>query len=169
MAPAMSNRATMCCHLDQCVETQSKDSAGQTAESPKAQTPSTSTGGHAGFDMLATAPGNMPMAALTAADFYVHMRAIMSKFSNTISAKLGQTIDASRETLRESTMLIRDKIQTMSNSLKADVITNHDKLLKGLKELGQHISHEVAAAIATTSEQVNVQVEAREGLLLRSN
>jgi archaellum component FlaC len=105
--------------------------------------------------MLATAPRNAPTAALTAADFYVHMQAIMSKFSNTISAKLGQTIDASRETSQESTMLIRDEIQTMSNSLKADMITNHDELSKGLKELGQHISHEVAAAITTTSEQAN--------------
>jgi hypothetical protein len=52
-------------------------------------------------------------------------------------------------------MLIHDEIQTMSNSLKADVITNRDELSKGLKELGQHISHEVAEAIATTSEQVN--------------
>jgi hypothetical protein len=79
----------------------------------------------------------------------------MSEFSNTMSAKLGQTIDASQEVSQESTMLICDKIQTMSNSLKADVITNRDELSKGLKELGQHISHEVAAAIATTSEQAN--------------
>jgi hypothetical protein len=155
MAPAMSNRAMTRRHHDQHVETQAKDSAGQTAESPKAQTPSMSTRGHAGFYMSATTLGNTPMAALTAADFYVHMRAIMSEFLNTISAKLGQTIDASREMLRESTMLIHDEIQTMSNSLKADAITNRDELSKGLKELGQHISHEVAAAIATTSEQVN--------------
>jgi hypothetical protein len=52
-------------------------------------------------------------------------------------------------------MLICDEIQTMSNSLKADVITNCDELSKGLKELGQHISHEIAVAIVTASEQVN--------------
>jgi hypothetical protein len=41
-------------------------------------------------------------------------------------------------------MLICNEIQTMSSNLKADAITNCDKLSKGLKELGQHISCEVA-------------------------
>jgi hypothetical protein len=56
-----------------------------------------STMGHTGFKIPAMAPGNMPTAALTAADFYAHMWAIMAKFLNTISTKLGQTIDASQE------------------------------------------------------------------------
>ena len=51
-----------------------------------------------------------PTAALMAADFYVHMSAIMAGFSNTILTKLAQTIDTNWETLQESTRLICGEI-----------------------------------------------------------
>ena len=51
-----------------------------------------------------------PTAALMATDFYAHMSAIMAGFSNTISTKLVQTIDANQETSQESTRLIHNKI-----------------------------------------------------------
>jgi gas vesicle protein len=98
---------------------------------------------------------SVPAAALTAAEFYAHMSTIMADFSNTISEKLGQTIDANRELSRESTKLIRDKIQTMSKGLKADAKSNRDELSKGLADLGQSISCEIAVAITAMSEHSN--------------
>jgi hypothetical protein len=43
----------------------------------------------------------------------------------------------------------------MSNSLKTNAKSNCDELMTGLKDLGQHMSHKVAAAIATTMEHSN--------------
>jgi hypothetical protein len=60
---------------------------------------STPTMGRTEPKALVTALGNTPVAALTAADFYTHMLTIIANFSNMISEKLGQTIDANREVL----------------------------------------------------------------------
>jgi hypothetical protein len=92
---------------------------------------------------------------LTVAEFYTSMNAIMAQFLETISAKFGQSIDDNREATRESTMLIREEIRTMSSNLSANVKQHRDQLSKGLNSLGQFIAHEVATAIATTSEKAN--------------
>jgi hypothetical protein len=45
--------------------------------------------------------------------FYLNMTAIMAQFSETVSAKFGQSIDNNREAMRES-MLIHEEICAMS-------------------------------------------------------
>jgi hypothetical protein len=103
---------------------------------------------------------------LTAAEFYTSMNAIMAQFSETISAKFGQSIDDNRETTRESTTLICEEIRTMSSNLSADTKQHHDKLSKGLNSLGRFIAREVAAAIATTSENANSLNEASSQMIV---
>jgi hypothetical protein len=71
-----------------------------------AQTPDAPTTGSSGPGNLSMSSDNMPAVALTAADFYTHMSAIMANFLSTISMKLGQTIDTSQEMLRENTTLL---------------------------------------------------------------
>jgi hypothetical protein len=79
----------------------------------------------------------------------------MGNFSSTISERLGQIIDTNRELSQESTKLIHNKIQTMSKGLKANMKSNRDKLSKGLTDLGQSISREIAVTITATSEHSN--------------
>jgi hypothetical protein len=100
----------------------------------------------------------MCLHASTWADFYLNMTAIMAQFSETISAKFGQSIDDNREATR--TMLIREEIRAMSSSISADAKSHRDKLSKSLNGLGRFIAREVAAAIATTSGKANSLNEA---------
>jgi hypothetical protein len=127
----------------------------QTVDPPTTQAPSTPPIGHTEPRVPATTLESAPAAALTAAEFYVHMSTIMANFSIMISEKLGQTIDANRELSWKNTKLIRDKIRTMSKGLKANMKSNCDELSKGLVDLGQCISHKIAVAITATSEHSN--------------
>ena len=43
----------------------------------------------------------------------------------------------------------------MSDSLKADTASSHNKLMKGLKDLGKQISCKVAIAIAMNTQHAN--------------
>jgi hypothetical protein len=144
--PEVPTRASTCCH--QCV-------VSQTVEPPATRAPSTPPIGHTEPRAPATTLESASTTALTAAEFYAHMLTIMADFSNTISEKLGQTIDANRELSQESTKLIRDEIQTMSKGLKADAKSNRNELSKGLVDLSQSISREIAVAITATLEHSN--------------
>ena len=128
---------------------------------PPSRSPTTPTSGRVVSESRPATPSHTPATPpLTAADFYLNMTAIMAQFSETISAKFGQSIDDNREATRESTMLIREEIRAMSSSISADAKSHRDELSKSLNGLGRFIAREVAAAIATTSEKANSLNEA---------
>jgi hypothetical protein len=106
----------------QCIMSQTEGSTGQTVDPPMTWAPSMPPIGCTEPRAPATTLESVPAAALTAADFYTHMSTIMANFSSTISEQLGQTIDANRESLWESTKLIHNEIWTMSKGLKADAM-----------------------------------------------
>jgi hypothetical protein len=147
-APEVPTRASTRCH--QRVVSQTEGSTGQTVEPPATRAPSTPPRGRTEPRAPVTTLESTSAAALTAAEFYMHMSTIMADFSSTISEKLGQTIDANRELSRESTKLIHDEIRTMSKGLKADAKSNRNELSKGLADLSQSISREIAVAITAT-------------------
>jgi hypothetical protein len=88
-----------------------------------------------------------------AADFYMSMTTIMAQFSDMIL--FGQSINNNWEVTCKSTMLICEEIHTILSNIFANMMLHHNELSKGLNNLGQFILHEVAVAIATTSEKSN--------------
>jgi hypothetical protein len=97
-APEVPIRATTCQQHNKHIKMHSRETMGQSMGAQLAQTPDAPTMGSSGSENLSMSSDNMPVAALMAANFYAHISVIMADFSSMISAKLGQTIDASWET-----------------------------------------------------------------------
>ena len=130
-APVAPNTRATRCHPDERVER---------AKADPTQAPSIPRMGHYGPKRPATAPVETQAALLTAAEFYTSMNTIMTGFSETISAKIGQSIADNQNTSQESTRLIRDEIRAMSEASRADAASTRDELRIGLRGLTQAIT-----------------------------
>ena len=154
-------------HHDERVRQNIGGSPSRTPAQRRSHSPRTPTNGRARAETPDSSSSYAPSsaAALTTAEFYDKMSTIMAGFSETISTKLSQAIDATREVsvklgqsidaAQASTTLVRDEVRSLSNTLKADAKSSRDELTKGLKDVGTSISREISAAIASTSERAD--------------